>query len=296
MGVDVAVVRRFNRAWTQRVGALEESYLGSGLPLGASRLLYEIGREPVTVLALRRRLGLDSGYLSRLLRALEADGLVRLRPDPADARRRLVEATARGRRCWQLLEERSERVAQRLVEPLTPAQRARLDEALATAERLVRAATVEVEPLSPDHPDARLALRAYVEELDRRFDGGVDVAAMLADSGAALAPPDGVFLVAQADGAPVACGGVTRLAPGVGELKRMWVAPELRGAGLGARILRRLEQEAARLGHTVVRLDTNSALVEAIAMYERSGYLPIARYNDNPYARHWFEKRLGAGP
>src|SRR6478609_6077474 len=144
MAVDVTVVRRFNRAWTQRVGVLEESYLGTGLPLGASRLLYEIGREPVTVLALRRRLGLDSGYLSRLLRRLEDDGLVRLRPDPGDARRRLVEATARGRRRWLQLEERSERVAQRLVEPLGPGQRARLDEALATAERLVRAATVEV--------------------------------------------------------------------------------------------------------------------------------------------------------
>ncbi len=98
----------------------------------------------------------------------------------------------------------------------------------------------------------------------------------------------------------MACGGVQTIGDGVGEIKRMWVHPDWRGAGLGARLLRHLEQRCAELGHGVVRLDTNGTLVEAIAMYERAGYRPMPRYNDNPYAQAWFEKeprrRAGLSP
>jgi GNAT superfamily N-acetyltransferase len=107
-----------------------------------------------------------------------------------------------------------------------------------------------------------------------------------------MAPGAGVFLVATSDGSPVACGGVQQVGPGVGEIKRMWVHADWRGAGLGSRMLRRLEEEAAQLGHDRVVLDTNATLVEAMAMYERAGYSRIERYNDNPYAQAWFEKVL----
>jgi DNA-binding MarR family transcriptional regulator/GNAT superfamily N-acetyltransferase len=292
MSSPTATVRRFNRAWTQRIGALDDSFLGSGRALGPSRLLFEIGPDGAGVLALRQRLGLDSGYLSRLLRQLEDDGLVRVLPDPDDGRRRLATLTDRGREEWQDLDDRSERLAHDLVAVLTDSQRARLDAALATAERLVRAATVVFEPVLPGSPDAVEAVSAYVAELDVRFPGGFDAGDAITADAAALSPPDGVFLVARAEDHPVACGGVQRLAEHIGEIKRMWVHPDLRGAGLGARMLHRLEEESARLGHRVVRLDTNSTLTEAIAMYERAGYRPIERYNDNPYAQAWFEKDL----
>src|SRR6185295_13526287 len=120
---ETEVLRRFNRSWSQRVGLLEDSYLGQGRSLGASRLLFEIGRDGAGVLELRRRLGLDSGYLSRLLRGLEGDGLVAVRPDPQDQRRRLVVPTAKGRRAIDRLEERSEARAAALVEPLGDSQR-----------------------------------------------------------------------------------------------------------------------------------------------------------------------------
>ena len=103
-------------------------------------------------------------------------------------------------------------------------------------------------------------------------------------------------MVATSDGRPVACGGLHDLGGGVAEVKRMWVDPAWRGAGLGARLLRHLEQLAADLGHQTVRLDTNDALTEAIALYGRSGYAAIAAYNDNPYARAWFEKHLEHRP
>lgn len=291
---DTEVVRRFNRTYTQRVGALDESFLGLGLPLGQARLVFEVGSEPAgsTVRDLRARLGLDSGQLARQLRALEDRGLVEVRPDPADRRRRLVVLTRTGRALLRRLEDRSEALAARLVEPLTARQRSRLTEALGIADLLVRAATVELLDVDPRSPTARSAVGQYFAELDDRFPGGFDVAAAEADD---AADPDlhaVRFVVATSDGEPVACGGVRELEKGLGEIKRMWVHEGWRGAGLGARLLRHLEGVSAAMGHHVVRLDTNATLSEAIAMYERAGYCAIPRYNDNPYAQAFFEKPL----
>src|ERR1700744_6737244 len=128
----LAVVRRFNRSYTQRIGVLEASFLGLGMPVGPARLLFEIGAAgaPLTTLVLRARLGLDSGYLSRLLRRLEQDGLVRVIPDPGDRRRRLVSLTEAGQDCWKELERRSDERARFIVGPLTGRQRERLARAL----------------------------------------------------------------------------------------------------------------------------------------------------------------------
>ncbi|MFC4785252.1 bifunctional helix-turn-helix transcriptional regulator/GNAT family N-acetyltransferase [Nocardioides sp. MAHUQ-72] len=287
-----AVLRRFNRAWTQRVGVLDESFLGSGRPLGLARLLFEIGPDGAGVLTLRQRLGLDSGYLSRLLRQLADDGLVEVVPDPGDGRRRLATLTGRGLEEWQSLEDRSERLARDLVAPLSQSQRARLDEALATAELLVRAATLDLEPVAASAPEAVAAVRSYFDELDERFPGGFDPGDAWTHDAAAFSPPEGIFVVARDEDRVVGCGAVQRLAPGTAEIKRMWVHPSLRGAGLGSRLLRHLEGEAAALGYATVRLDTNDSLAEAIAMYERAGYRRIERYNDNPHAEAFFEKPL----
>jgi DNA-binding MarR family transcriptional regulator len=289
----VGVVRRFNRVYTQRIGALEDSFLGMGLPLGTARLLFEIGAAPATTQALRARLCLDSGYLSRLLRRLEDDGLVVLAPDPADRRRRLVDLTDEGRRAWADLEERSEDRARRLVDPLSARQRERLAAALAEADLLVRAATVTFEAVASASPAAVEAVGRYFAEIHRRF--GFDPPGNPAEDLMTLAPPAGVFLVAMSDGQPVACGGLRTIADGVGEVKRMWVDDTWRGAGLGSRLLRALEDTARAMGHAVVRLDTNAALTEAIAMYERAGYRAVPRYNDNADATHFFERSLSAG-
>jgi GNAT superfamily N-acetyltransferase len=106
-------------------------------------------------------------------------------------------------------------------------------------------------------------------------------------------PPRGVFLLATAEGEPVACGVVKTIAPGVGSLKRMWVAQSARGLGLGRRLLAALEQEARDLGLGMLQLETNRTLTVAIALYRRAGYVEVASFNADPYANHWFEKRLG---
>jgi DNA-binding MarR family transcriptional regulator len=278
-------LRRFNRTYTQRIGVLDESFLGLGMPLREARLVFEIGTAGASVGELRDRLGLDSGYLSRLLRALEERGLVEVHPDPDDRRRRRATLTRQGRSTRQRLDERSESHARALIEPLTERQRARLTDALATADLLVRAATVHLLEVGPDHPVAAQAIALYFAELDRRFPSGFDPG---------RPDRDGTYLVATSEGRPVACGGVLDLGGGVAEIKRMWVHPEWRGAGLGSRLLGELEGLAARLGHNVVRLDTNGTLTEAIAMYEHAGYRRIGRYNDNPYAEAWFEKSLSS--
>lgn len=285
-----ATVRRFNRAYTQRIGALEDSFLGMGLPLPATRLMFEIGSKPGTVRDLRTRLGLDSGYLSRLLRRLETDGLVAVEPDPADRRRRVATLTEKGRERWAELEARSEERARSLIDPLTPRQRTRLTAALAEADLLVRAASVTLTETDPTEPEARKAVQRYFEELRDRF--GFDSAGQDIKDAAMLCPPDGAFIVAVSDGEPVACGGLQTIASGIGEIKRMWVDAAWRGAGLGSRVLRDLETRAAALGHHTLRLDTNETLTEAIAMYERAGYQPVARYNENSFATHFFEKPL----
>jgi GNAT superfamily N-acetyltransferase len=146
--------------------------------------------------------------------------------------------------------------------------------------------------VDPVSDAATTALGEYYAELDRRFPGGF-VPDPPDDGADALRAPGGAFVVATSDGAPVACGGVRRLDDSTGEIKRMWVASSWRGAGLGSRLLRRLEEEARRLGYTRTVLDTNRVLTEAIAMYGRAGYREIGAYNqDNPYAEAYFEKSL----
>jgi DNA-binding MarR family transcriptional regulator/N-acetylglutamate synthase-like GNAT family acetyltransferase len=274
------------------VGLLEESYLGQGRTLGASRLLFEMGPEGAGVLDLRRRLGLDSGYLSRLLRGLEDERLVDVRPDPADQRRRLVVPTAKGRRAIRRLDDRSEERARVLVEPLGESQRRRLDDALATAERLIRSATCMVESVDVASDEAVRAVRRYFDELDRRFPTGFDPGDAVITDLDAMRAPAGDFLVLRSEADVVACGGLQRHTRAVGEIKRMWVDPEWRGCGLAGRLLAALEERAAELGYRDVYLDTNATLVEAIAMYEKAGYRRIDRYNENPYAQAWFAKRL----
>ncbi len=288
------MLRRFNRSYTQRIGVLDESYLHTGRPLGPSRLLFEIVPTGSSVLELRRRLGLDSGYLSRLLRQLEADGLVAVEPDPDDRRQRVVSLTRRGMSEQRKLERRSEDLARALVAPLSERQRAELETALATADRLLRAATVTFDVVDPRSADARWAIREYFAELDVRFPTGFD-AALGSDEDAearAMSAPHGAFVVIRDGLDAIGCGGMQRIVRSAGEIKRMWIHPAWRGLGLGRRLVDHLEQLAAEAGYRQVVLDTNESLTEAISMYEAMGYEPTERYNDNPYAQRWFTKTL----
>ena len=293
LGDQVAQVRRFNRLVTQRVGALDDHFLGRDRPLGASRLLYEIGPRGADLRDLRRRLGLDAGYVSRLARTLARAGLVRIRQSGGDQRVRTARLTAAGRREVREMNARSNRAAAALLRPLTPRQRDTLVAAMAEVHRWLRVAGLVIERVDPASLAARWCVAQYFAELDRRFETGFDPAVSLPADDRDLVPPRGAFLVASVDGESVACGAVKAIDAGVGWLKRMWVAEHARGLGIGRRMLEALEVQASQLGLTTLRLETNKALSEAIALYRSAGFREVPRFNDDPYAHHWFEKRPG---
>lgn len=285
-------VRRFNRTVTQRVGALDDHFLHRGRPLGEARVLWEVGEEGCEVRELRSRLGLDSGYLSRLLRSLESAGMVTVGVSERDRRVRTARLTKKGVAERRILDERSDRFARSLLESLGEEQRRRLVAAMGEVERLLTASLVDVRVTDPADPSARFCLAEYFAELDRRFETGFDPGQSLPAEDDEMRPPAGLFLVATLRDEPVGCGALKFHDDEPTELKRMWVSPSVRGLGLGRRLLAELESRAAEAGATKVRLETNRALTEAIAMYRAAGYREVEPFNDERYAHHWFEKDL----
>lgn len=288
----IAQIRRFNRLYAQRLGVLEEDYLARGRPLAEARLLYEIGTEAVEARALRQRLGLDSGYLSRLLRSLERQRLVRGVGDASDRRRKLLRLTAAGKRERAAYDRLSDGLAASMACGMSPDESTRLVSILTEAERLIRKASIEIAEVSAESTEAQRCLKLYYEELDRRFDGGFDPSVKAYAGTVTPTMPRTYFALARTGGEVAGCGSLIWSDLHAGEIKRMWVAPEARRLGVSRRILDHLESVARREGLAMLRLDTNRALAEAQALYRSAGYSEIPRYSDNPYAHHWFGKTL----
>jgi DNA-binding MarR family transcriptional regulator/GNAT superfamily N-acetyltransferase len=267
----LARVRSFNRT----VSALETLSADSG----EARLLWEIG-DGADVRDLRVRLGLDSGYMSRLLRALEAEGFIAVEADRGDRRVRTARLTAAGRAERERLDAAGDARAASLLEPLAEGQQLRLVQAMGVVERLLTAGLVEVALEDPRSEAAQFCLRSYFAELGARF--GLDATRTLPHDGAQL-------LLARLREEPIGCGA---LKVETGDIKRMWVAPAARRLGVGRRLLAELEALARAQGLDAVRLETNGSLSEAIALYRSSGYVEVEPFNDEPYAHHWFAKRL----
>jgi DNA-binding MarR family transcriptional regulator/GNAT superfamily N-acetyltransferase len=287
----IAQVRRFNRTVTQRVGALDSHFLGRARSLGASRLLFEIGAKGCDVRQLRARLDLDSGYMSRLLRGLERERLIRTGPSARDARVREVTLTRKGRRELAVLNRLSDHVARSVLDALSETQRTALVTAMGSVERLFNASAVHLQVVDPRTRGARYCLEHYFAELAVRFDAGFDPTRGISATADELTPPRGYLVLATLHGEPVGCGAL-KCHRAFGEVKRMWVAQSSRGLGIGRRILERLEALARRRRIPVLRLETNKTLTEAQALYRASGYREVKPFNDEPYAHHWFEKRL----
>lgn len=282
--------RRFARTVTSEVGALDHSFLGRGRPLGVARVLNAIGHGRTDIAQVRDYLGLDSGLMSRLLRTLEDEGLIITSPDPADGRRRIASLTPTGesefREYEKLSNERAEQVLSRHPNP----------DALLAAMDLVASALArdrfEFEVVDPREERARYCLGEYYAELARRFEGGFDVKLSADPDAKDMIPPRGAFLIVMSDGLPIGCVGLKGTDKGYGEVKRLWVAPSARGFGLAKQIMAETESKARELGMTLLRLDTNRALPEAIKMYRTSGWTEIERFNDDPYPDYFFEKPL----
>jgi DNA-binding MarR family transcriptional regulator len=287
-------VRRFNRVVAERVGALEDHFLGGHRPLGEARLLWEIGVEGCEVRELRSRLGLDSGYLSRLLRSLERSGLTTVTPRDGDARVRVARLTPDGRKERAELDDRSDALAGSMLAPLSTEQRERLVAAMREVERLLVASSVEIVAVDPEHEDALYCVAEYVAELNRRSDRVFDPSVGATALPHEVRPPAGEFFVTYRRDQPVGCGAVKHHSDAPVEIKRMWLAPSVRGIGLGRRLLAHLEARAVAGGARVAHIETSAVLTEALALYRSTGWLDVPAFNDEPFADHWLEKDLSA--
>lgn len=283
-------IRRFNRAVTSEVGALDTSFLGLGRPLGPARVLNAIGHGTSDIGAIRDYLGLDSGLMSRLLRGLETEGMITTVPSPEDSRRRIAHLTDAGHAAFADYERLSNEQAEAIL-ARHPRPRAILDamDLIATALGQDR---IEIREADPRSPQAIHCLTQYYAELERRFDTGFDVNLSRDPDATDMIRPRGVFLLALSDGLPIGCVGLKGSGGPLAEIKRLWVSPAARGLKLATRLMENTEDIARALGITTLRLDTNSALPEAAALYRKTGWREIDRFNDDPYPDMFFEKTL----
>lgn len=162
----------------------------------------------------------------------------------------------------------------------------------------VNCVTLALEPISRDDPEVRRLYADFVREADGplvydRKGSGVDLDEEVAKGPPAdLVPPNGMLLLARADGEPAGLGGIRHLDTEIAEVKCMYVAPAFRGTGLGREILARLDEIALEHGCRAVRLDTSDYLTPAVGLYRSAGYREVPAYNENPKADLWFERAL----
>ena len=226
------------------------------------------------------------------MRALEADGLVCVEPSPSDRRVRIARLTPTGLSERALLDKRSDELAASILAPLDPGQRNELVAAMQTVQPLLMTAVIEIRTVDPTDRDAVRCVRAYFAELDRRSESGFDPGAGISAEPHELVPPAGRFLIAYLRSEPAGRGAVKHHPGGPSELK-LHVGRRVRArAGIGRRLLAALEACAAGSGASTVRLETNRALVQAVAMYRSTGYVEVPPSNHEPFAHHWFEKQL----
>ncbi|SHM14114.1 GNAT family N-acetyltransferase [Roseibium suaedae] len=287
---DISRFRRFSRAVTSEVGALDHSFLGRGRPLGAARVLNAIGHGRTDVAAIRAYLGLDSGLMSRLLRSLEEEELIELSAGPDDGRKRQAVLTPAGEAEFAIYEHLSNERAEKLLSSHAHPQ-ALLDamDLIASALGRDRWSFEEVDPRSEV---ALQCLEQYYAELNRRLEAGFDVKLSADPDAESMMRPKGAFFVTLSDGMPVGCAGLKGTDKGYAEIKRLWVSPAARGLGLARKLMAETEEAARQLGIKVLRLDTNKALPEAVNFYRKEGWTEIDRFNDDPYPDYFFEKLL----
>ncbi|HEU5254643.1 MAG TPA: helix-turn-helix domain-containing GNAT family N-acetyltransferase [Vicinamibacterales bacterium] len=251
----VRQIRSFNRTVAERIGAVNDRFLHQRRPMNESRLIWEIGLKGEELRTLRMRLGLDSGYLTRVMGSLAKQGLVRVRLAKEDGRVRFAHLTKRGLRVRTELDGRSDELALQILDVLTEKQREQLTSAMRQVERLLEASMIHVATEDPTSPDAIWCFEQYFAELKSRFEPGFDPARSISAEAHELVPPRGALVIARLRGQPVGCGAVTFAKKRVAELRRMWVSPPLRGLGVGRRVINELERLATEANvHLVTKL------------------------------------------
>lgn len=286
----ISRVRNFSRSVAVEVGALEDSFLNRGRPLGAARVLNAIGLGYENVSELRAYLKLDTGLLSRLLRGLEAEGLVETAPNPKDRRGRISTLTKAGEVEFDIYERLSNERAAKILDRHKNARR--LLDAMDVVTIALSRDEIVFEEVDYASEIARKCLRAYTAELSARMNMDFELKRSGDPELFQMKHPHGTFVVARLGEIPVGCVGVKGGGGALAEIKRMWIAPAARGLGLARQMMRTAEEAAFSMGIKTLRLDSNSALFEAVSLYRSTGWTEIDRYNDDPYPDLFFEKQL----
>jgi DNA-binding MarR family transcriptional regulator/GNAT superfamily N-acetyltransferase len=276
----VGAVRRFNRFWTRQIGVLREGYLESPFSLTEVRVLYELARsEEITASELGKELGLDVGYLSRLLRGFEGRGLISKKPSETDGRRSLLRLTEGGQEAFAPLDARSREDVGAMLGALSAAEQDRLVGAMRTIEELLGAQPESKVPylLRPHeagdmgwvvHRHGILYAREY--GWDERFEALV--ARIVADFVDNFDPAKERCWIAEGDCAILGCVFVVKESDTVAKLRLLLVEPEARGLGLGTRLVEECVRFARSRGYEKLTLWTNSVLDIARRIYEEKGF------------------------
>jgi GNAT superfamily N-acetyltransferase len=194
------------------------------------------------------------------------------------------------------LDRRSDDLAVHILETLTDKQRKQLTSAMGQVERLLKPLWFALKPMIPPVLTPYGASNSILLKPNARFEAGFDPARGIPADAHELVRPRGALVIARLRGQPVGCGALKFAEKQSAELKRMWIAPAVRGLGVGRRMLSELERLASKRGIRLLRLETNRALKEAIALYRGSGYVEVGAFTTEPYAHHWFEKRFKQSP
>lgn len=276
----VEAVRRFNRFWTRRIGVLDEGYLSSQFSLTEVRVLYELAqREETTAREIRAALGLDAGYLSRILRGFEERGLVAKRPSEEDARSNLLRLTAVGRKVFAPLDARSREGIGAMLAGLSPDEGERLIGAVDVVEELLGErrqpeASYVVRPPGPGDMgwvvSRHGALYAREYGWDETFEALV--ARIVADFVDGYDPEKERCWIAERGGEPVGCVFLVKESEKVAKLRLLLVEPAARGLGIGGRLVDECLGFARDRGYEKVTLWTNDVLHAARHIYEKASF------------------------
>ena len=278
----IARIRAFNRFYTRRIGTLERGYLDSPFSLAEARVLYELAHRDEPVAAeIAADLGLDPGYLSRILRGFSKAGLVEKRTSPRDGRSRLLSLTVRGRAAFAPLDDASRIQTTAMLEPLSPAAQRRLLEAITAVSELLGDPARAAEPylLRPHGPGDMGWVVArhgalYAQEYGWNADFEALVAEIVAGFLRGFDPARERCWIAERHGANVGSVFLVKHPEreGVARLRLLLVEPSARGLGIGRRLVEECTRFARQTGYHAITLWTNDVLVSARRIYEAAGY------------------------
>lgn len=304
----VRAVRQFNRKFTRQIGVLREGLLHTPYPLTEARIIFELAqRDDLTATDLCRELGLDAGYLSRILARLEQQGLLEKVRSEADGRQRLLRLTAEGQHAFRVLDQRSRDEVADMLSELSERDQRRLLDAMETIEGVFDKGLKYAEPfvLRPHEPGdlgwvvhRHGALYAREYDWDAQFEALV--ARIVADFITTFDPDRDRCWIAEMEGEIVGSVFVVHESDTVAKLRLLLVEPKARGLGLGTRLVEECIRFARRRGYRTLMLWTNSVLVEARHLYEKAGFQLVAQEPHQSFGRdligETWELPLDTGP